>query len=130
MARYDGLITGKQLKLPPSTPRYADLAEQFLELWGGRQPQPVREFRFCDGRKWRFDLAWPEQRVAVELHGGVYSQGRHTRGSGFSRDREKMRAAALDGWIVLEYCTHDLASVDVVGEVERAITNHEKPQPV
>jgi len=32
-------------------------------------PAPVFEYRFHPSRKWRFDIAWPERRVAVEVEG-------------------------------------------------------------
>ena len=41
------------------------------------------------GRNWRCDFAWPDRRLIVEVEGGVYSQGRHTRPSGFTKDLEK-----------------------------------------
>ena len=64
-------------------------------------PEPVRELRFHDTRRWRFDFAWPDQMLAVEVEGGVWSRGRHVRGQGFTRDCEKLNAAALLGWRVL-----------------------------
>ena len=69
--------------------------------------------RRCDkgavmaGRKWALDFAWAAQRVAVELHGGVHHAGAHARGWGVTRDAEKLRAAALRGWLVLPYTTHE-----------------------
>jgi hypothetical protein len=30
-------------------------------------PEPVKEFLFYDGRKWRFDFAWPELQLAFEI---------------------------------------------------------------
>lgn len=73
-------------------------------LWCKTQglPAPVAEHRFHPERKWRFDFAFVEYRVAVEIHGSVYRQGRHTRGTGFLDDREKMVEAQLLGWRVLE----------------------------
>lgn len=38
-------------------------------------PQPEREYRFHDQRRWRFDYAFIDQRVAIELEGGIYSGG-------------------------------------------------------
>lgn len=61
---------------------------------------PVREYKFHATRNWRFDFAWPEARVAVEIEGGVWKGGRHTRGAGFIGDCEKYNAAVLDGWRV------------------------------
>ena len=51
-------------------------------------------------RKWRFDIAWPEYKIAVEVEGGVYTSGRHTRGVGYEMDLRKYNAAALCGWLV------------------------------
>jgi hypothetical protein len=42
-------------------------------------------------------------RVAVEVEGGAFSGGRHTRGMGFVADCEKYNVAALDGWLVLRF---------------------------
>lgn len=66
-------------------------------------PAPVREYRFHAGRRWRFDFAWPEYQLAVEMDGGVYAAGRHTRGAGYEKDCEKGNAAQLDGWTVLHF---------------------------
>ena len=64
-------------------------------------PPHETEFRFHPVRQWRFDFAWPEHRVALEVEGGVWNSGRHTRGSGFIGDCEKYNAAAVLGWRVL-----------------------------
>jgi hypothetical protein len=64
-------------------------------------PRPVRELLFHPVRKWRFDYAWREYRVAVEVDGGAWVAGRHTRGSGFIEDQRKMNAAVQLGWRVL-----------------------------
>ncbi|MGL4930900.1 MAG: hypothetical protein ACRC4H_12435, partial [Plesiomonas sp.] len=66
-------------------------SEVFAQLVG--LPKPVSEYVFHPTRKWRLDFAWPEYRLALEIHGGVYSGGRHTRGAGFTEDREKMNEA-------------------------------------
>lgn len=70
--------------------------------------RPVVEHRFHPVRKWRFDFAWPEHRVALEVEGGVWTGGRHTRGSGFVKDVEKYNAAGRLGWIVLRCVPSDL----------------------
>lgn len=75
-------------------------ADTMLHLTG--LPPYVTEHRFHPTRRWRFDYAWPEIKLAVEVHGGTYSNGRHTRGGGFIVDREKMNEAAIYGWTVLE----------------------------
>ena len=69
-------------------------------------PAPVREYRFDQVRRWRFDLAWPARRVAVELDGGEWLPhgGRHNT----DRDREKLNHAAAQGWRVLRFSGRQL----------------------
>lgn len=71
-------------------------------------PEPVAEFRFHPERKWRFDVAWPDLKVALEQEGIVYPQkgdhkldGRHTSVAGFTADIEKYGEAFKLGWRVL-----------------------------
>lgn len=61
----------------------------------------VRECQFDPPRKWRFDFAWPEQKLAVEIEGGVFVSGRHSRGAGLTADCEKYAEALCLGWRVL-----------------------------
>ena len=65
----------------------------------------IKEFKFHPSRKWRFDyVIIPEdEKIAIEFEGGVWSGGRHTRGSGYSKDCEKYNAAQCLGWRVLRY---------------------------
>ncbi|MBL0528357.1 hypothetical protein JD474_04455 [Aeromonas caviae] len=65
-------------------------------------PDPVIELLFHPKRKWRLDYAWPTRMIALEVHGGIHSCGRHTRGRGFVEDRAKMNEASLLGWTVIE----------------------------
>jgi hypothetical protein len=67
----------------------------------GGVPEPVRELVFAPPRRWRFDLAWPEHKLALEIQGGVWVQGRHARGAGITADAEKLSRAAVLGWRVL-----------------------------
>ncbi|MDE3073808.1 MAG: hypothetical protein KGJ86_00130 [Chloroflexota bacterium] len=60
-----------------------------------------REVRFCPQRRWRFDLARRDIRVAIEVDGAIWTQGRHTRGTGVENDCEKYNKAAALGWTVL-----------------------------
>lgn len=103
---------------PKRTP--TDAAEGFarrLVLAG--VPKPERELRFgaeaaggtgkgvrarlrsAGLRDWRFDLSWPDQRLALEVDGGTFTQGRHSRGMGVEEDCEKFCAAVALGWRVM-----------------------------
>ena len=73
-------------------------------LWAGW----ATEVKFHPKRRWRFDLALPAQQLAVEIHGGVWTSGRHTRGRGFIGDRVKVNTAILMGWRVLEFATEHI----------------------
>lgn len=66
---------------------------------------PVTEFRFDPHRRWRFDYAWPERKLALEIEGGTWSRGRHVRPGGYEKDCEKYNAATLQGWRVLRVTT-------------------------
>ena len=68
-------------------------------------PPPVEEHRFAPPRRWRFDLAWPDRRLALEIEGGVWTGGRHVRGKGYEADCIKYNQAALLGWRVLRVTT-------------------------
>ncbi|MFM5266259.1 hypothetical protein ACET9V_08425 [Aeromonas caviae] len=73
-------------------------------------PDPATELLFHPKRKWRFDYAWPTRMIALEVHGGIHSGGRHTRGRGFVEDRAKMNEATLLGWTVLEVTPEHIKS--------------------
>ena len=62
---------------------------------------PHREFRFAPVRRWRFDFAWPDIMLAVEIEGITGGKGgRHQRVRGFLSDAEKYEQAMLLGWTV------------------------------
>lgn len=83
-----------------------EMVEAYFGTFG--IPAPVFELQFAPPRKFRFDLAWPDKKVALEIEGGVWIGGRHTRGSGFLRDMEKYNLAALSGWTVLRCVPRNL----------------------
>ena len=61
-------------------------------------PTPLREYAAVPGRRFRWDFAWPDQRVLVELNGGTYAHMGHSTGTGIARDYEKSNLAMLAGW--------------------------------
>lgn len=65
-------------------------------------PIPIREFKAIQGRRFRWDLAWPDHWLLVEVQGGVWNAGKHGRGSGILKDQEKLNLAQLAGWTVLQ----------------------------
>jgi hypothetical protein len=79
-------------------------------------PEPWPELVFAHPRRWRFDYAWPDHLIALEVEGGVFTCGRHTRGAGFVKDLEKYSEAAIAGWCVVRVTPNELLTrgVDLV----------------
>lgn len=79
----------------------------WLPILAPELPPPATEYQFdSTGRAWRFDLCWPAARLAAEVDGGQRSPGggRHNTDG----DREKLNAAACQGWRVLRFSTQQL----------------------
>jgi very-short-patch-repair endonuclease len=70
---------------------------------------PMEEYRFHPSRRWRFDLALPSQKIAIEIEGGAWVNGRHVRPKGYRGDMEKYNQAQLLGWRVLRYAPDQIA---------------------
>ena len=65
------------------------------------------EYRFHPVRRWRFDYAIPEIKLAVEYHGHAGFIGGKVSGhssiKGLTNDCEKMNSAIAAGWRVLAF---------------------------
>jgi very-short-patch-repair endonuclease len=72
-----------------------------MKACGRDLPEPVREYRFHPTRKWRFDWAYPDVKLAIECDGGKWAPhgGRHNT----TGDREKLNEAARLGWRILRF---------------------------
>jgi very-short-patch-repair endonuclease len=78
-------------------------------IWGPYDIQiPEKEYRFHDKRRWRFDYCWPDKKLAVEIDGGIWSQGRHARGYGIIKDNEKINEAQKLGYRVFRFTPQQL----------------------
>jgi very-short-patch-repair endonuclease len=84
-------------------------------------PEPERQFRYADDRKWTADFCYPAARLLIEVQGGVWSGGRHTRGAGYERDRVKYFEAQLRGWRVIEVTPVMIADGRALSLIERAL---------
>lgn len=90
-------------------------------------PAPVPEYRFHPTRKWRYDYAWPDHRIALEIDGGIWTGGRHTRGAGYLGDMEKLNAAALLGWRVFRCTPQQAQSLEVAAMIGIAMRTTNNP---
>lgn len=82
---------------------------------------PVPEYRFHETRRWRFDFAYPDRQLAIEVEGGTWTNGRHNRAKGFEADCEKYNAAVLKGWSVLRFTGDMIRSGKAIETLERAL---------
>jgi len=58
----------------PKIKREFDRAQVFLRALRVREvPIPECEWKFDTKRRWRFDYAWPQQMIALEVEGGVWT---------------------------------------------------------
>lgn len=99
-----------------------DLAEKLafqLKAVGIRDFE--REHRFHPTRRWRFDVAIPRLRLAIECDGGLYINGRHSRGASQEKDYEKHNAAVVLGWRVLKFGPNHIKSGEALKTVEQAL---------
>lgn len=92
-----------------------------FQIKAAKLPKPEREFRFHPTRRWRFDFCWPQRRVALEVEGGIWTRGRHSRGGGMKADAEKYNEAALLGWTVIRVCGDHVRSGEALAWIERAL---------
>jgi len=102
--RRSGPVTREAIAAPPPGPKgQSELEKRFAAAWaaGGNGMVPKREFEFFPGRKWRFDFAFPDYKVACECDGGQWAAngGRHNTDS----DKDKCNNATAEGWSVLRF---------------------------
>jgi hypothetical protein len=101
---------------------FTGLEAEFWQNWKDTGlPMPTPEYRFNKPRsQHRFDFAWPDVMVSVELEGGIYSNGGHTRGSGYIKNLLKYNLAAEMGWVVLRYHQTNPDAIAQVARVYKA----------
>lgn len=63
----------------------------------------VTELQFAKPRKFRFDIALPALKVAIEYEGLGYKKTGHTTSEGFTKNCEKYNMAVSMGWRLYRY---------------------------
>ncbi len=81
----------------------------------------IPEYKFHPTRRWRADYALPGYRLLVEIEGGAWVGGRHTRGGGYIRDLEKYNAAVLLGWALLRFTPEQVEDGSALDVIEQFI---------
>lgn len=120
----------QQLKTARHKAKGSRLEAKFALIWkalGG--PSLEREVNFCAWRKWKSDFAHIPSKTIIEIEGGTWSGGRHTRGAGYARDCEKYNVAQNLGWCVYRL-TSDMITIKHIEPIIESIMGpnwkHEK----
>ena len=82
----------------------------------------VFEHRFHPVRLWKFDVAWPASKVAIECDGGIWVRGGHCRGAQIKKDWEKRNTAQGMDWKVLLCEPKDICTNEIVEQVKECMT--------
>ena len=98
-----------------------------FQLRAAGLPEPEREWRFYPPRRWRFDLAYPARKLAIEVDGNIWHKSRHGYGTGMENDMRKLNTAQLLGWVVLRYSTGMVESGEALGDLERILLHEYDP---
>ena len=80
-----------------------------------------QEFKFHPDRKWRADFHLKGRMILIEVEGGIWSGGRHTRGKGYIGDMEKYNAATMLGYQVIRFSTEQVKSGLAIQQIEKMV---------
>lgn len=127
MTKTDKVSAGRKKKAQtkPQTPKsdfFTILCRSDLKV------ECIKEHKFHPTRKWRFDYAIPEHKIAIEVEGGVWTGGRHTSPKGFLNDMEKYNTATVMGWRVLRTIPDELCSNATLNMIRETMRNETEPQ--
>lgn len=99
-------------------------AEEYALMLRAAGIEYTPEYRVVEGRRFRFDFAFPGERLAVEIDGGTWVRGRHNRPQGYAKDCEKLNLAVLHGWRVLRFTSEQVRDGTALRTTELALHKH------
>lgn len=108
------------------------LEKKFRTMWDVcNMEMPFLEMLLCrEHRPWtetkhRIDFAHLRTKVAIEIEGGIWTEGRHTRGEGFEADCLKYNRLTMEGWAVIRL-TSSMLDCKTVTQVRDFILSRRK----
>ncbi|MBW6490989.1 MAG: endonuclease domain-containing protein [Lentimicrobium sp.] len=120
----------------PNTPRKAKISKPTRDIGSEKSDMfvkivksvngldVVKEYRFTPERRWRLDYAIPTHMIAIEVEGGAFTSGRHTRGKGFIADMEKYNELTCLGWSLIRVTPQNLLTSKTLENVHRCAENY------
>jgi hypothetical protein len=95
-----------------------DIFQQLCKSEG--LPTPLREVRLIEDRKYRADYYFQgiKKRVALEVEGGSWIGGRHTRAVGFNKDMEKYNSYTTKGIYLYRVDPKSLLSLKTINDIK------------
>lgn len=91
-------------------------------------PEWERQYKFSTERKFLFDFAWPKYKFAVEVQGGTWANGAHSRGTGLNKDFEKNFYAICNGWRVLYVSVNHIENKEAVGWIVKILKRFQRAE--
>lgn len=87
---------------------------------------PVAEHKFHSQRGWMFDYAWINEKVALEVEGGIWRKGggAHSRPANIMRDIEKYNSATMLGWRIVRCTPQTLFKSETIEMVKMLLTSY------
>jgi len=108
-------IRTRKLLIPEYQYRFAAIAT------GGIGKGVRKRLAEAELKDWAFDFAWPSSMIAIEVEGGSWVNGRHTRGAGFEEDCTKYNSATVMGWKVLRVTPKQVNNGAAMKWIERMV---------
>ena len=133
-----GLLAGRGEDVTPKPKKLSQWEEMLAQQLRAAGLVPTREYRLFaelvgtgDGlrqrlkdagmRDFRFDFAFLDHKLLIEVDGATYSGGRHVTGTGYEADCTKLNQAILCGFRVLKFTSTSILSGVALQCIEAAL---------
>lgn len=107
----------KIIKIPKEPSQGEQMLALDFSVWG---IEYTPQYKFHPTRKWKSDFHI-KPHLLIEVEGGVYSNGRHTRGKGYTLDIEKYNAATLMDFKVFRFTTEQVKTGVAISTIMQAL---------
>ena len=116
-------VKEKRTQRAPLIPKLSNPEERLALHMRAESIEFVRQYRWCPGRAYRADFAvlWASPILLIEVQGGVFKNGAHTRGPGYEYDRLRTNEAIILGYRLLEFTPKHVKNGQAIHAIKRAL---------